>query len=80
MARIKGPGILLAHFLRSEAPFDTLESIGRWAAGLGYVGELGGAGHRPRRSLPVEALRPTRVPHTRWGRPRRLSGSRSARR
>ncbi len=38
MTRIKGPGIFLAQFLRDEAPFDTLESIGRWAAGLGYVG------------------------------------------
>lgn len=35
---IKGPGILLAQFLRDEAPFDNLENISRWAADLGYTG------------------------------------------
>jgi sugar phosphate isomerase/epimerase len=38
MTRIKGPGIFLAQFLRDEAPFDSLKSIGKWAADLGYVG------------------------------------------
>ncbi|MBN2289042.1 MAG: sugar phosphate isomerase/epimerase [Candidatus Glassbacteria bacterium] len=35
---IKGPGIFLAQFLRDEPPFDNLENIGKWAAGLGYKG------------------------------------------
>ncbi|MFP4384351.1 MAG: sugar phosphate isomerase/epimerase family protein [Spirochaetia bacterium] len=38
MKTIKGPGIFLAQFLRDEAPFNSIESIGRWAAGLGYKG------------------------------------------
>lgn len=35
---LKGPGIFLAQFAGDEAPFDTLENITRWAAGLGYKG------------------------------------------
>ena len=35
---MKGPGIFLAQFAGSEAPFNTLESMAAWAAGLGYVG------------------------------------------
>src|SRR5579872_5942459 len=35
---MKGPGIFLAQFLREKAPFNALESIARWAAGLGYRG------------------------------------------
>lgn len=35
---MKGPGIFLAQFLRDEAPFETLENLARWAAGLGYAG------------------------------------------
>lgn len=35
---IKGPGIFLAQFLGSEAPFNSLEGIAKWAAGLGYKG------------------------------------------
>jgi sugar phosphate isomerase/epimerase len=35
---MKGPGIFLAQFAADEAPFDTLPSIARWAAGLGYKG------------------------------------------
>jgi sugar phosphate isomerase/epimerase len=35
---LKGPGIFLAQFAGDEAPFDTLEGITRWAAGLGYAG------------------------------------------
>ncbi len=36
--RIKGPALFLAQFAGDEAPFNTLESITGWAAGLGYKG------------------------------------------
>ncbi|HEX6999008.1 MAG TPA: sugar phosphate isomerase/epimerase [Gammaproteobacteria bacterium] len=35
---MKGPGIFLAQFAGDRPPFDALESMGRWAASLGYVG------------------------------------------
>jgi len=35
---IKGPALFLAQFAGDEAPFNSLESITRWAAGLGYKG------------------------------------------
>ncbi|HCN83420.1 MAG TPA: AP endonuclease, partial [Sphingobacteriaceae bacterium] len=38
MTTIKGPAIFLAQFLDDEAPFNTLESICKWAKSLGYVG------------------------------------------
>jgi sugar phosphate isomerase/epimerase len=38
MRMIKGPAIFLAQFAGAEAPFDTLRSIGRWAAELGFKG------------------------------------------
>ena len=38
MARIKGPGIFLAQFLRDEAPWDNLKNVGGWVKDLGYVG------------------------------------------
>jgi sugar phosphate isomerase/epimerase len=38
MAKIKGPGIFLAQFLRDEKPYNNLENIGKWVAGLGYKG------------------------------------------
>jgi sugar phosphate isomerase/epimerase len=38
MRTIKGPGIFLAQFLSDQAPFNSLESICAWAAGLGYKG------------------------------------------
>ena len=38
MTGMKGPGIFLAQFLGDSAPFDTLENMAEWAAGLGYVG------------------------------------------
>ena len=38
MKTIKGPGIFLAQFLGDEAPFNTLESICKWAKSLGYIG------------------------------------------
>ncbi|UCF14041.1 MAG: sugar phosphate isomerase/epimerase [Phycisphaerales bacterium] len=38
MTAIKGPGIFLAQFLRDTEPYNNLEKIGRWVAGLGYKG------------------------------------------
>ncbi|HWK99873.1 MAG TPA: sugar phosphate isomerase/epimerase [Parapedobacter sp.] len=38
MQTIKGPGIFLAQFLGDQPPFDSLESICRWAKGLGFKG------------------------------------------
>ena len=38
MKTIKGPGIFLAQFAGDAAPFNSLASIARWAAGLGYTG------------------------------------------
>ena len=38
MKQIKGPGILLAQFMGDKAPFDTLDNIATWVAGLGYKG------------------------------------------
>ena len=38
MKTIKGPGIFLAQFAGDAAPFNSLESIAEWAAGLGYKG------------------------------------------
>ncbi len=38
MKTIKGPAIFLAQFAGDEAPFNSLDSIAEWAAGLGYVG------------------------------------------
>lgn len=35
---MKGPAIFLAQFAGDEAPFNTLPSIARWAAGHGYKG------------------------------------------
>jgi sugar phosphate isomerase/epimerase len=35
---MKGPAIFLAQFAGDQAPFNTLETIARWAADLGYVG------------------------------------------
>ena len=35
---MKGPAIFLAQFMSEKAPFDTLPSISRWAAGHGYKG------------------------------------------
>ncbi len=36
MKTIQGPGIFLAQFIGETAPFDTLEGICAWAAGLGF--------------------------------------------
>ena len=38
MKTIKGPAIFLAQFAADTAPFNNLEAIARWAAGLGYQG------------------------------------------
>lgn len=38
MKTIRGPGIFLAQFVGAEAPFDSLDGLARWAAGLGYKG------------------------------------------
>ena len=38
MTTIKGPGIFLAQFMGNTAPFNTLESICKWAANLGFIG------------------------------------------
>ena len=38
MNTIKGPAIFLAHFMGDNAPFNSLESICKWAASLGYKG------------------------------------------
>jgi sugar phosphate isomerase/epimerase len=38
MKTIKGPAIFLAQFAGDAAPFNSLDSIARWAAGLGYKG------------------------------------------
>lgn len=38
MKTIKGPAIFLAQFAGDTAPFNSLDSIGRWVAGLGYKG------------------------------------------
>ena len=38
MRTLKGPAIFLAQFAADEAPFNTLDSIAKWAAGLGFKG------------------------------------------
>jgi sugar phosphate isomerase/epimerase len=38
MKTLKGPAIFLAQFIGAEPPFNTLDGIAAWAAGLGYVG------------------------------------------
>ncbi|MEY2951997.1 MAG: hypothetical protein RLZZ401_84 [Pseudomonadota bacterium] len=38
MRTIQGPGLFLAQFAGDVAPFNSLDSIGRWAASLGYKG------------------------------------------
>ena len=38
MKTIKGPAIFLAQFANDAVPFNSLNEISRWAAGLGYKG------------------------------------------
>ncbi len=37
MKTIKGPGIFLAQYVNNQAPFNSLASIARWAADLGFT-------------------------------------------
>lgn len=36
MRTLKGPGIFLSQFIKDQAPFNTLEGLAHWAAGLGF--------------------------------------------
>lgn len=38
MRTIDGPALFLAQFMGDEPPFNTMEGIAEWAAGLGFVG------------------------------------------
>ena len=38
MKTLKGPAIFLAQFIDDKPPFDRLDSLAQWAAGLGYKG------------------------------------------
>ena len=38
MQTIKGPSLHLAQFADNKAPFNSLEDIARWAAGVGFKG------------------------------------------
>jgi sugar phosphate isomerase/epimerase len=38
MTTIKGPGIFLAQFMGDAAPFNSLDTICKWAASLGFTG------------------------------------------
>jgi sugar phosphate isomerase/epimerase len=38
MKTVKGPGIFLAQFAGDQAPFNSLEGMAGWAAGLGFTG------------------------------------------
>ena len=38
MKTIQGPAVFLAQFAGDKSPFDSLEGLARWAAGLGFVG------------------------------------------
>jgi sugar phosphate isomerase/epimerase len=38
MTTIKGPGVFIAQFIGDEAPFNSLDAICEWAAGLGFKG------------------------------------------
>jgi sugar phosphate isomerase/epimerase len=38
MKTIKGPALFLAQFASDEAPFNSLDAIGDWAASMGYIG------------------------------------------
>ena len=47
MKTIKGPAIFLAQFAGDTAPFNSLDSIAAWAAGLGYKGVDSQLGRAP---------------------------------
>jgi len=38
MKTLKGPAIFLAQFMADEDPFDNIESMAKWASGLGFKG------------------------------------------
>ena len=38
MKTVKGPAIFLAQFAGDQKPFNQLETIAKWAAGLGFKG------------------------------------------
>ena len=38
MKTIQGPALFIAQFIGNEPPFNTLEGIAAWAAGLGFKG------------------------------------------
>ena len=38
MKTLQGPAIFLAQFMADDEPFNNLESMARWAAGLGFTG------------------------------------------
>lgn len=38
MKTIQGPGLFLAQYVSDEAPFDSLPTLGQWAAKLGFKG------------------------------------------
>jgi sugar phosphate isomerase/epimerase len=38
MSRIKGPAIFLGQFLRDREPYNNIQNISRWVAGLGFKG------------------------------------------
>lgn len=38
MKTIRGPAIFLAQFISDTEPFDSIEGMARWAAGLGFAG------------------------------------------
>ena len=38
MKTIRGPGIFLAQFMGQKPPFDRLDTLAEWVAGLGFVG------------------------------------------
>lgn len=38
MKTLKGPALFLAQFIGDTAPFDRLDTLAGWAAGLGYSG------------------------------------------
>ena len=48
MKTVKGPAIFLAQFAGDQKPFNKLEDIAKWAAGLGLQGhpdpQLGSSG------------------------------------
>ena len=38
MKTLKGPALFLAQFIGETPPFDRLDTLAKWAAGLGYCG------------------------------------------